>query len=213
MFGGRVNPVRGMTGILCPGLEARILREDGTDADYNEIGELIVRGPTNALGYRNNGNATKETFRDGWLYTGDRFYVDRQGRFFYVDREKDIFKVSGKQVSPTEIENTIREHPSQFVTDVAVAGVKGERLPDELVPRAWIVLSNIGKERGVETVLADLEKWARSRLSKHKWLRGGFQVVDEIPKLPTGKILRRKLQEEYARSEGERADTKLLTKL
>lgn len=73
-----------MTGILCPGLEARILREDGTDADYNEIGELIVRGPTNALGYRNNGNATKETFRDGWLYTGDRFYVDRQDRFLYA---------------------------------------------------------------------------------------------------------------------------------
>ena len=93
---------------------------------------------------------------------------------------QDIFKVSGKQVSPTEIENTIREHPSQFVTDVAVAGVKGERLPDELVPRAWIVLSNIGKECGVETVLADLEKWVRSRLSKHKWLRGGFQVVDEV---------------------------------
>jgi len=84
MFGGRVNPVRGMTGILCPGLEARILREGGTDADYNEIGELIVRGPTNALGYRNNRNATKETFKDGWLYTGDRFYVDRQDRFLYA---------------------------------------------------------------------------------------------------------------------------------
>ena len=84
MLGGRVNPVRGMTGILCPFLEARILREDGSDADYNEIGDLILRGPTIAIGYLNNEKATKETFKDGWLYTGDRFYVDRQERFLYA---------------------------------------------------------------------------------------------------------------------------------
>jgi hypothetical protein len=63
---------------------------------------------------------------------------------------------------------------------VAVAGVKGERLMDELVPRAWVVLSDAGKERGEEAVLAAIDKWVRSRLSKHKWLRGGFQVVEEV---------------------------------
>jgi long-subunit acyl-CoA synthetase (AMP-forming) len=73
-----------MTGILAPSLEARILRDDGSDADYNEIGELILRGPTIALGYWNNEKVTKETFKDGWLYTGDRFYVDRPGRFLYA---------------------------------------------------------------------------------------------------------------------------------
>lgn len=93
---------------------------------------------------------------------------------------QDTFKISGKQVSPTEIENTIREHPSQLVTDVAVAGVEGERLPDELVPRAWVVLSSTGKQRGIKTVLTALDEWTRSRLSKHKWLRGGLQVVDEV---------------------------------
>jgi hypothetical protein len=66
---------------------------------------------------------------------------------------------------------------------VAVAGVKGERLSGELVPRAWIVLSNTGKEQGVEAVLAGLDEWVRSRLSKHKWLRGGLQVVDEVSDL------------------------------
>ena len=84
MHGGRVDPVRGMTGILGPCLEARVLREDGSETDYNEIGELILRGPTIALGYWNNEKATKETFKDGWLYTGDRFYVDKQGRFLYA---------------------------------------------------------------------------------------------------------------------------------
>jgi long-subunit acyl-CoA synthetase (AMP-forming) len=73
-----------MAGVLCPSLEAQILREDGSEADYNEIGELILRGPTIALGYWNNEKATKETFKDGWLYTGDRFYVDRQERFLYA---------------------------------------------------------------------------------------------------------------------------------
>ncbi|KAI0252104.1 hypothetical protein BJV78DRAFT_1204755 [Lactifluus subvellereus] len=213
MHEGRVNPVRGMAGILNPSLEARILREDGSDADYDEIGELVLRGPTVALGYWRNEKATKETFRDGWLHTGDRFYVDRQERFFYVDREKDTFKISGKQVSPTEIENTVREHPSQLVTDIAVAGVEGERVPGELVPRAWVVLSSAGKQRGVEAVLAVLDEWTRSRLSKHKWLRGGLQVVDEIPRLPTGKILRRKLQDEYARSKRELPHSKVEAKL
>jgi len=84
IHGGRVNPVRGMAGILCPSIEARILREDGSDTDCNEIGELILRGPTIALGYWNNEKATNETFKDGWLYTGDRFYVDRQERFLYA---------------------------------------------------------------------------------------------------------------------------------
>ena len=84
MHGGRVDPVPGMTGILCPSIEARILREDGSEADYNEIGELILRGPTLALGYWNNEKATKETFKDGWLYTGDRFYADKQERLLYA---------------------------------------------------------------------------------------------------------------------------------
>ena len=66
---------------------------------------------------------------------------------------------------------------------MAVAGVRGERLSGELVPRAWVVLSNTGKGKGVEAVLSALDEWVRSRLSKHKWLRGGFQVVDEVSDL------------------------------
>ena len=72
------------------------------------------------------------------------------------------------------------EHPAQLITDIAVAGVKGERLSDELVPRAWVVLSSLGKQQGADAVFAALEEWTRSRLSKHKWLRGGMQAVDEV---------------------------------
>jgi hypothetical protein len=75
------------------------------------------------------------------------------------------------------------EHPSQLINDVAVAGVKGDRLSDELVPRAWVVLSRLGKQKGAEAVFAALDEWTRSRLSKHKWLRGGIQVTDEVGNL------------------------------
>jgi len=102
---------------------------------------------------------------------------------------QDTFKVSGKQVSPSEIEDTLREHPSRFITDVAVAGVKGGRLASLLVPRAWVVLSDTGKGQGIEAALAALDEWARSRLSKHKWLRGGLQVVDEVSDLYVGKSM------------------------
>lgn len=210
---GGIKTIRGMTGILLPYMEARILREDGSDANYDEAGELLLRSPTVSLGYLNNENATNGTFVDGWLHTGDRFYVDKQERFFYVDRIKDTLKISGKQVSPTEIEDTILEHPSQLITDIAVAGVKGERLSDELVPRAWVVLSSLGKQQGAEAVFTALEEWTRSRLSKHKWLRGGLQTVDEIPRSPTGKVLRRTLQDEYARSERAGARAKTQAKL
>ena len=72
---------------------------------------------------------------------------------------------------------------------MAVVGVKGERLSSELVPRAWVVLSNIGKEQGVDAALATLDEWARSRLSKHKWLRGGLRAVDEVSDLYIGKSM------------------------
>jgi long-subunit acyl-CoA synthetase (AMP-forming) len=78
---GRVKSVPGSAGILIPGMEARILREDDSDADLNEPGELWLKGGTIALGYWNNKEATRETFIDGWLKTGDRFSIDADGNF------------------------------------------------------------------------------------------------------------------------------------
>ncbi|KAA1476773.1 acetyl-CoA synthetase-like protein [Dentipellis sp. KUC8613] len=189
-----------MTGILNPSVEARIIRDDGSDAEYDEPGELLLRGPNIALGYWRNENATAESFlADGWLRTGDRFRVEPTGAFYYVDRIKDTLKVSGTQVSPSEIEHVLLQHPEKLITDVSVAGVPGTRFSDEKVPRAWVVLSTAGQRRGEEASLAALDDWVRSQMAKHKWLRGGIQAVDQIPKSPTGKVLRRVLQEEYQR--------------
>lgn len=81
---GKLVLVPSSTGILIPGMEARIMRDDGTDADTNETGELWLRGDNVALGYWNNEKATKETFVDGWVHTGDKFRVDAGGNFWFV---------------------------------------------------------------------------------------------------------------------------------
>ncbi|KAI0647999.1 acetyl-CoA synthetase-like protein [Trametes meyenii] len=193
-FGG---PRVGSAGVLLPGMEAKIVREDGSLAGPNEPGELWLAGENVALGYWRNEKATKETFVDGWVHTGDRFRVDADQHFYFVERTKDILKVSGAQVSPTEIENALLAHPEKFILDVTVAGVSGGRTSDEKVPRAWVVLSEDGKRRGGDAVVQALHTWIQKNLSKYKWLRGGIEVLDEIPKNPTGKVLRRVLQDRY----------------
>ncbi|PFH48612.1 hypothetical protein AMATHDRAFT_49386 [Amanita thiersii Skay4041] len=174
ILGGRIKKMFGVTGILFPGMEARIVRDDGTEADFDEVGELWVKGANVVLGYLNNKEANKETFVDGWLHTGDGFRVDKEGYFLY-----DTLKVSGAQVSPLEIENVLLSHPQMLIRDVTVAGVSGGRTSDEKVPRAWVILSESGKKMGASGVVKELEKWHRENLSRYKWLRGGIEVVKE----------------------------------
>ena len=117
--------------------------------------------------------------------------------FSYEDRLKDTLKISGAQVSPVELERTLLSQPDGLIVDVAVAGVPGGRISDERIPRAWIVLSDNGKKLGVHEVINRLEAWSKEHLSHYKWLTGGFEVVKEIPKNPTGKVLRRTLVDSY----------------
>ncbi|KAJ6614789.1 hypothetical protein B0H10DRAFT_2043386 [Mycena sp. CBHHK59/15] len=198
MFGMGAPP-RHTTGVLIPGLEGRVVREDGGEAAANEVGELYIRGGNVTPGYWNNDAANASTFVDGWLRTGDQFRVDEQGYFFFADRGKDTLKVSGVQVSPKEIEDVLFAHPDALISDVSVAGVSGGRTADEKVPRAWVVLSAAGRRRGAPAVIEALDAWHREQLSSYKWLRGGIEVVKQIPKTPTGKTMRRVLQEQYER--------------
>ncbi|KAJ3484238.1 hypothetical protein NLI96_g5758 [Meripilus lineatus] len=204
---GGLQPVPGSCGILLPGMEARILREDGSDADVDEPGEIWLRGGNVALGYYNNEDETKGTFVNGWLRTGDKVRADASGTLFFVERMKDTLKISGVQVSPTEIENVLLSQPDKLVTDVCVAGVPGVRSHDEKVPRAWVVLSEAGVRMGDATTVQRLDAWVKQNLSSYKWLRGGIEIVDEIPKLPTGKVLRRVLQKRHEKDA--RTKTKL----
>ena len=202
VLGGRVRNVPGSAGILLPGMEARILREDGSAASPNETGELWLRSGSIALGYWNDKKATRKTFVDGWLKTGDLFVVDKDGTFYFQDRikvnvalkpmvthcstrlmnvsRKDTLKISGMQVSPTELENVLLAHPGSLIVDATVVGVKGGRTLDEKVPRAWVVLSKAGAKKGKEVVVNSLDAWSRKNLSKYKRLRGGIEVVSAV---------------------------------
>ncbi|KAH8829590.1 hypothetical protein DL96DRAFT_1708713 [Flagelloscypha sp. PMI_526] len=197
-------------GLLIAGMQAKIMKPDGTEAQRGEVGELWLRGQNIALGYWNNPKSTAETFLpDGWLKTGDSFSIDDTDNFFFADRGKDTLKVGGSQVSPFEIEDVLLAQPDKLITDVSVAGVSGGRTSDEKVPRAWIVLSPAGKKVGEKQVIQTLQTWHQENLSKYKWLRGGIQVVNEIPKLPTGKVLRRVLVERYEKSLKKQTKAKL----
>ena len=97
-----------------------------------------------------------------------------------MDRLKDTFTVSGLLVSPTEIEKALLADPGKLIAEVCVAGVAGDRAALAKVPRAWIVLSEEGKRRGSEETIWILDAWVQRVLGCHKWLRGGYEVVDSV---------------------------------
>ncbi|XP_050505999.1 uncharacterized protein LOC126884185 [Diabrotica virgifera virgifera] len=177
----------GTIGVLYPSTEAKVVcLVSGKTLGTHESGELLVRGPQIMMGYLNNEAATAETVdKEGWLHTGDVVYYDEDGYFYIVDRCKELIKVKGNQVSPTELENLIME--IEGIADAAVVGV-----PDTLageVPRAYVVrLANasINEE--------DIQRWVNGKVSHYKKLVGGVKFVDIIPRNPSGKILRNELK-------------------
>lgn len=177
------------TGRPVPGYDVRIVRDDGSDADDDEIGALWVRGPTAALGYHGDEAATRAVFRDdGWVVTGDVFRRDHEGHFHYEGRADDLMKVGGLYVSPLEVETVLRQHPA--VADCAVVGTQDA---DGLVkPRAYVVVRE-GKPTRPD-VENSLPTFARKYLAAYKVPRE-FVVVPDLPRNDRGKVLRRVLRE------------------
>ncbi|KAF8586727.1 phenylacetyl-CoA ligase [Ramaria rubella] len=187
----------GCAGHLLPGVRAKVVKPDGTLGGYNETGELVVAGPQMSIGYPNNPQATKETFIDGWVHTGDGVLMKENGDMFIVDRLKEIFKVRGFQVAPAELEGHLLDHP-----DVGDAGVIG--IPDDFsgeVPMAFITLNadallRVAKDPAEgERIKKAIIKHVADAKVQYKWLAGGVEFIDFIPKNPSGKLLRRFLRE------------------
>jgi acyl-CoA synthetase (AMP-forming)/AMP-acid ligase II len=168
-----------------PGVQCRVIdRATGLDVPREQAGELLVRSPAQMRGYLGNEVATRETIdAGGWLHTGDIVRVDPDGWFHVVDRAKELIKVNGRQVSPAEIEHVLLTHPA--VADAAVIGYPDEKAGE--LPKAFVVL-----HRAVER--SALIAHVAERVSPHKQIRR-LEVVDEIPRSRTGKILRRLLVE------------------
>jgi acyl-CoA synthetase (AMP-forming)/AMP-acid ligase II len=187
---GATMPERGFGTVPCsvgrvmPSTELRVVDPDtGRDLGADEHGELLVRGPQVMKGYLNRPDATAEILdADGWLGTGDLGYVDEDGNVFVVDRLKDLIKVSAYQVAPAELEALLFAHPR--VADAAVVGRPDERHGE--VPVAAVVPRGAAGEADAEEILA----WVAERVAPHKRLRA-VRFVDEIPRTPSGKLLRR----------------------
>jgi acyl-CoA synthetase (AMP-forming)/AMP-acid ligase II len=179
----------GSIGHLVPNTECRVVSTDtGEDAGPGECGELLIRGPQVMKGYFNNSEATAATLDgDGWLHTGDVAMVDEEGCFFIVDRVKELIKFKGFQVAPAELEALLLAHPA--VADAAVIPLPDEEAGE--VPKAYVVpRGEVDREALPEQLMA----YVAEHVSPYKRIRV-VELVDQIPKSASGKILRRVLVE------------------
>ncbi len=175
----------GSVGYCLPNTQCRILDyTTGMELGPNQEGEICLRGPQVMKGYLGNPKATVKMIPgDGWLHTGDIGYADEEGRLYVVDRLKELIKYKGRQVAPAELESVLLSHPA-----IADAGVIPS--PDEEageVPKAFVVLKG-------EATANEIMEFVAARVAPHKRIRR-VEFVNEIPKSPSGKILRRILVE------------------
>ena len=178
------KPRAGSIGKPLPGIELRLVDESGSDVELGDPGEIIVKGPNVFKGYWNRADATAQVFRDGWFRTGDIAVQDEDGYLYLVDRKRDLIIVSGFNVFPSEVENALVTNPK-----VAEAAVIGQPHPytGETV-KAFVVLKD-----GQTTTEAELIAGVEQHLARFK-CPTSIEIVDTLPHLLTGKVLRRALR-------------------
>jgi long-chain acyl-CoA synthetase len=185
-----LNPLHGIRkfgsiGLPLPGVKVKVVKEDESEAATEEIGELIVKGPNVMLGYLNLPEETKKVIKGGWLFTGDMARIDSDGYIYIVGRKKEMIITHGMNIYPLEIENVLNVHPK--LKEVAVAGKKDKSKGE--IPVAFIVLQKDCSAQEQEIIA-----YCKGRLANYKIPRL-IEFREELPKTPTGKILKRKLVE------------------
>jgi acyl-CoA synthetase (AMP-forming)/AMP-acid ligase II len=176
---------KGSMGKGIPGVELKVINEKGEKIKPGEIGEVIALGDNIMLGYFGDEEGTRNTIRDGWLYTGDLGTVDKDGYIFLTARKKEIIKVGGKRISPKEIEAVILELPE--VVDCTIEGVEDELLGEAL--KATIV---IRAENGKETMLDRIKQHCSRHLALYK-VPQIFELKEQLVISATGKKIKGKL--------------------
>jgi long-chain acyl-CoA synthetase len=179
----------GSIGLPIPDVDCRIVdMETGLqEKPVGEAGELILCGPQVMAGYYQNDEETRQTLRDGWLFTGDIARMDTEGYFYLVGRKKDLIKIGGFQVWPREIEEVLEKHPA--VADVCVAGVPDIERSE--VVKAWVILKN-----QQEASSDELQEWCRERIADYK-CPTLIAFRQNFPRTSVGKLLRRELIREH----------------
>ena len=186
---GAVKP--GSSGKILPGYEAKIVDESGMPVPPGEIGNLLIKADSTGAYYWNQHEKSKVTFEGAWLRTGDKYFQDEDGYFWYAGRSDDLFKVSGRWVSPIEIESALLEHAAVLEAAVVV------REDDTGLSKAaaYIVLKVTAAPS--DALASELQEWVGKKLSRNKrpqWI----EFLPSLPKTATGKLQRFKLREQQA---------------
>ena len=176
----------GSTGKAFFHTDVRVIRDNGADVTGDEVGEVIIRGAHLMKGYWNNWQATEEAIREGWLYSGDLATIDSEGFVFIQDRKKDMIISGGENIYPAEIEDLILKHPG--VREVAVIGQKSVKWGES--PLAIVVKHDdaLGE--------SDIFDHCQGKIAGFK-IPARVEFIDEIPRNPAGKILKRILREQF----------------
>jgi acyl-CoA synthetase (AMP-forming)/AMP-acid ligase II len=178
-------------GKAMPDVEMKVVDEDAKEVPQGEVGEIVARGPRVMSGYWKDDEKTSKTIdKDGWVHTGDMGYVDEDGYFFLAGRATDMIIRAGENISPEEVEGVLFSYPK--IDDVAVFGVPDEEWGE--VPMAAVVL-----KKGEESAPEEIMEYCRANLASFKRPRA-VVFVDELPRNPMGKVLKRVLREQYGES-------------
>lgn len=173
----------GSIGVPVPGVEFKIVDDDGVEIQAGEPGEIAIRGHNVMRGYWRRPDETRKAIRDGWFHTGDIGRVDEDGFFYIVDRKKDLIIRGGYNVYPREIEEVFYEHPA--INEAAVIGVPHSELGEEVV-------AVVALRPGAVASADDLREFVKARVAAYKYPRT-VHIVEALPKGPTGKILKREI--------------------
>ena len=165
------------------------MNDEGKELPQGEIGEIIGKGPLLMTEYYENPEQTKQAVKDGWLFTGDMGYVDKDGFLYLTGRKKDMIISGGVNVYPTDIEEVVIRHPA--VKDVAVFGVPHKEWGE--TPVAAIVLNE-------DVIVTDIEIkcWVNQNLEARYQKLHQVIIIDELPRNVAGKVLKRELREKFA---------------
>jgi long-chain acyl-CoA synthetase len=175
----------GSIGTPIADVEMKVVDEAGNAVPQGEVGEIVIRGYNVMKGYWNRPDATAEAIdSEGWFKTGDMARIDKDGYFFIVDRKKDLVIRGGYNVYPREVEDVLYEHPG--VREAAVIGVPDEALGEEVV-------AAVSLKPGAAAEPDEIRAWVKERVAAYKYPRHVW-FVGELPKGPTGKILKRAIQ-------------------
>jgi acyl-CoA synthetase (AMP-forming)/AMP-acid ligase II len=170
-----------------PGVQARVVREDGTEVQPGEVGEISMRGPNIMLGYWQRPEETAAALRDGWMHSGDMATVDEEGYIYIVDRKKDMIISGGENVYSTEVEDALYKHPA--VLEAAVIGVPDERWGERV--HAIVVLKS-----GLSAEGQELSEFCRQHIAGYKIPRS-VEFAESLPKTGSGKIQKGEIRQRY----------------